>query len=269
MPRNQNLIPTQVVNKNGVLTTVHRKPATGAVTDGKLPAPVPPAGKADSRASFSETILGSGADDAQQRALETLYVFSPELKELSQRLVSTGTETGQRLVRETLANAAARLVSTYQRTGKPSSASRTDGLLAANIIQAWSYGNVREEAGIAPDEIKDADLAALRYTHSMVVVYPESPYNDIPDEDHRAMSTVVEAHWRGVSALTLCMDPETLPDEMWNHIDAFIPWAAGHKDIGAVIKVAKERDNLNPEEIQQIIDAYDEGVPSSLTDGWV
>lgn len=40
---NRNLVPTRIVNKNGVSTTVHRKPANTTTTKTKLPTPAAPA----------------------------------------------------------------------------------------------------------------------------------------------------------------------------------------------------------------------------------
>jgi hypothetical protein len=204
----------------------------------------------------------------QQKAFNDTFSLAPELKELSFRLLTTGTGTGQRLVRETIIDKVDKLAAAYKRSGKPTSASRSYGLFTGQIIRAWSYGNVREEAGLSPERITDEDLSTLQYVHS-VYTSEATPYDDIPEEDHRVMSDEVARVWRGISALALSVDFETLPDEMWDHTVAFVYFAADHEDIGKVIRAASVHENINPDQVRKIIDATDAGVPSSLTDGWI
>lgn len=266
---NPNLAPEVITDRNGKRTTVHRRRSSDATKQRSLPAPAQDHREAASASPDLRAVLfDQPLTRWQETAFNLIFSLSPELETLSERLLSTGTDTGRRAAQETLVSEVNKLAAAYERSDKPTSASRAYGHLTGQIVRAWSYGNVREEAELSPEKITDEDLSALQYVHS-VYTSEVTPYDDIPEEDHRNMSVSVVRHWRGLSALALSVDFETLPDEMWDHTVAFVYFAADHEDIGKVIRAASERENINPHDLTKIIEAIDSGVPSNLTDGWI
>ena len=267
---NQNLVPEVITDRNGKHTTVHRRPSSAVTKQLILPVPAPNLREPVSSApALRSALFRDPLTSEQETAYNNIFSFHPELEALSLRLLSTGTATGQRLVRETLVSAVDELAAAHKRSGVPATPSRTYGLLHGKVIRLWSYGNVREEADLSPDEISDDDVQTLNYFHNMYTA-EHTPYDEIPEEEHRTMSTAVGRYWRGLSALSLAIvDPETFRDEVWDHSVSFVYWAEGHEDIGKVIRTAAQRETINPSELQQIMEATAAGVPNSLTDGWI
>jgi hypothetical protein len=100
----------------------------------------------------------------------------------------------------------------------------------------------------------------------------DSYYNEIPEEEYRTMSPAVEKFARGCAVLSICFDFDDNgddADDMWQHFDTFIPWAAEYEDIGKVIWAAKTAGTIKVEDVDRFIKASDDGVPTSLMSGWV
>lgn len=272
--KNTDLVPTLITNKNGVRTTVHRKPVNAAVQANKLPAP-PAIAEPSSKPTITFDMLTKRegvSDENMEDALQAFFHSNSELVELTTRLLTTGTSTGQRLVREVLSESVGNIADHFHRSGKRKlNYIPNEGMTTAYMIRGWAYGNVREESGLSPDEISNDDLTHYGWVKSCVTM-GDSYYNEIPEEDHRTMSPAVEKFARGCSALSLCFNPDEEgddEDDMWQHFDTFIPWAADHEDIGRVIWAAKAAGTTKVEDIDRFIKASDDGVPSSLMSGWV
>lgn len=211
------------------------------------------------------------SDENMRDAFQAFFAPNAELTELSTRLLTTGTSTGQRLVREVLSESVGNIATHFHRSGKRNLSYIPDeGMATSHMIRGWAYGNVREEAGLSPDMINDDDMKQFGWVKSCVTM-GDSYYNEIPEEDYRTMSPAVEKFSRGCAALSLCFDPddETDSDDMWQHFDTFIPWAAEHEDIGKVIWAAKTANTIKVEDVDRFIKASEDGVPASLMSGWV
>lgn len=210
------------------------------------------------------------SDETMLDAFHAFFDSSPETAALSHRLLTTGTRTGQRLVREHLSDSVARIADRFRSTGtrKLSYNLKDDGYLIGVLIRSWSYGNIREEAGISPESISEEDLKDLAYAKAYATMH-ENSYDDIPEEEYRSMSPAVEKYWRGASVLALCFDAEESDDEQWEQIDPFIQWVANHQDIGKVIRTARKWNSLKIEDLEHYMDAADAGVPMNLTNGWI
>ena len=266
---NPNLVPEVITDRNGKRTTVHRRRSSVPMKQRPLLVPAPDSTKADEAIPFLRDALFNGQPTSgQEAALGNTFSLSPELEELSVRLLSRGTATGQRLVRGILLDTVNGLAASYERSGTAPRASRSSGLVNGRIIRAWSYGNIREEAELSPELISDEDMETLQFVHS-TYTSEVTPYDEIKEEDHRTMSAEVERYWRGMSALSIPMGDGTIDEGMWDFAGNFIYWAADHEDIGKVISAAVAHQNVKPWELQKIMDATDAGVPNSLTDGWI
>lgn len=271
---NTNLIPTRIVNKNGVTTTVHRKSShtQNAVT--RIPSPATMNTETQSHAEWINARLTKLAHVSDETMLNaSASFFDTSLGELSRRLLSSGTRTGQRLVADSLSFYVGRLAEHLHSTGKTSASTSaySGSLIHGEISRKWNYGNIREEAGLDPNNITDEDIEHLKYAHSMTSAGP-SQYDDVAEEDHYTMPKVIETHWRGVSALSLCFDfqdESEEADDAWASFDDFITWAGNHDDIGAVIRVAKKHRTIFPEKLEHLMEAERNGVHGSTVEGWL
>lgn len=271
--KSSDLVPTPITNKNGVQTTVYRKPPKAAGTPLSLPAPlVTGAGSGFILRSDQLTKPDEVSDENMEDAFQAFFDSNTDLTELSTRLLTTGTSTGQRLVREALSESVGNIATHFRRSGERKLRYiPDDGMTTAHMIRGWAYGNVREEAGLSPDTINDGDLHQYNWAKSCVTM-GDSYYNEIPEEDYRTMSPAVEKFSRGCAVLSICFDFDDDgedSDDMWQHFDTFIPWAAEHEDIGKVIWAAKTAGTIKVEDVDRFIKASDDGVPTSLMSGWV
>lgn len=270
----RSLVPTRIVNKNGVSTTVYRKSSVDNGAASRIPSPaITPA--SESYAEWINARLTKPAhvsDDTMLNASKSF--FKTELGELSHRLLSSGTITGQRLAAESLSLYVGRLADHLHSTGKTSASTTpySGSLIHGEIIRKWNYGNIREEANVAPDAITAEDLKDLKYAHSMITTSGLSSYNDIPEEAQYTMTKELEAHWRGTATLSLCFDFQDESDEAdkeWENFDSFIPWASNHADIGTVIGIAKKHRTIDPDKLERLLEAEQAGVHGSTVDGWL
>ena len=276
MPKkSSNLVPTRIVNKNGISTTVHRKPAQSDSKSSRIPSPA--AVKAPSE-SYAEKInarltkLPHVSDETMLNASKSF--FKAELGELSYRLLNSGSATGQRLAAESLSFYVGRLADHLHKSGKTSDKTTpfSGSLIHSEIIRKWNYGNLREETGFSPDAITKDDLEDLKYAHSMVTTSGLSSYDDIPEEAHYTMTKELETHWRGISVLALCFDfqdESNEANEEWEKFDDFIPWAASRTNIGTVISVAKKHRVIDPDKLERLLEAEASGVHGSTIEGWL
>lgn len=274
MPKNSNLVPTRIVNKNGVHTTVHKKPSTTSTAASRIPSPTAAAARKTNVELINDRLTKPPHISDETMLNASRSFFSEEiLGELSQRLLTTGTPTGQRLAAESLSFWVGRVAERMHETGQTSipSTPYSGNLIHGEIIRKWNYGNIREEAGLSPHSINDDDLKALKYAHSMVTAGAGS-FDEFPEEAHYTMPKALEEYWRGAAALSLCFDFQDESEEsdnQWQNFDFFIPWAAAHDDIGTVIDIAKKHRTLDPERLEQLIEAKNNGVHGSTVDGWL
>lgn len=267
------LVPTRIVNKNGVSTLVYKSPTTSSNRSSRIPSPAAASNTPVDRIEWINARLTKPANVTDETMLKAAREhFSAELGDLAHRVLSTGTSTGQRLS----ANVLSRYVGLSAEFTQNSRNTRTSPAYIGNaihgeVIRCWNYGNVREEAGLAPDAITDEHLKDLQYAHSMITV-TSSPYDDIPEDAHYTMSKELEAHWRGAAALSLCFDFEDESDDAnleWEKLDRFISWVANHADIGSVIRVAKQYNTIDPDKLTRLLEADSHGVRGSMTAGWL
>lgn len=269
-----NLTPTRIVNKNGVSTTVYRKPPSGSQKAPRFPPLTPGHTAPKDHAEWLNarlTKLPHISDETMLNASKSFFV--DEIGELSYRLLSSGTSTGQRLVVEALSFYVGRVAEHMHETGKTSVPmyKHTGSLTHGEIMRRWNYGNIREEANISPDGITQDELDDLRSNHSLITA-GESSYDDISEEDRYRFTAKAETYWRGVSALTLCFDfaeDSEEADKEWESFEAFISWAAAHDDIGKVIRIAKKHRTIIPEKLTHLMEAEASGVHDSMTTGWL
>lgn len=267
------LVPTRIVNKNGVSTLVYKKPTTGSNRSSRIPSPTAASNALVDRVEWINDRLTKPANVTDETMLESSRKhFSAELGDLAYRVLSTGTSTGQRMA----ANVLSRYVGLSAEFMQNSKNTRVSPAYSGNaihgeVIRCWNYGNVREEAGLAPDDITDEHLKDLQYAHSMITT-ASSPYDDIPEEAHYTMTKDIETHWRGAAALSLCFDFEDDSADAsveWEKLDRFIPWVATQPDIGTVIRVSKQHNTIDPDKLTRLLDADSHGVHGSMTAGWL
>lgn len=275
MNQNRNhLVPTTIVNKNGVQTIVYRKESASAKSRSHLPSPVTMSAGSTDNAEWLNAHLEKLPDISDETMLNaSKSFFEPVLSTLAKQLLDSGTATGQRLVTDSLSYYVGRVAEHLHKTGKTSitGPNHTGSMVHSEIIRKWNYGNIREEANIAPDTITQDELDDFKYAHSTITA-GISIYDDISEEDQYRFTAQGETYWRGVSTLALCFDFEEDSEEAnkeWENFDAFIPWAAAHDDIGSVIRIAKKHRTITPEKLAHIMEAEASGVHGVMTKGWL
>lgn len=268
------LVPTRIVNKNGVSTLVYKNPVTGSNSPSRIPSPAAASNAPVDRVEWINARLTKPANVTDETMLKASRAhFSAELGDLVHRVLSTGTSAGQRLAANVLSHHVGLSADFMQNSSKKArkSPAYIGNSIHGEVIRCWNYGNVREEAGLTPDAITEDHLKDLQYAHSMITT-ASSPYDDIPEDAHYTMTKDLEAHWRGASALSLCFDFEDESDDAsleWEKLDRFIPWAAKHPDIGSVIRLAKNHNTIDPDKLTRLLDADSYGVRGSMTAGWL
>lgn len=147
------------------------------------------------------------------------------------KLLQKGSLTGRELARRSLADSIDDTI--YELQYNDGDHYQPDTGVTSRMHQAWSCGNVIEEASI-PDEDRE-DLG-------LIFSILRGSYNNPND---------AEWYWRGVAALAFT--------DLWINEEAldrdfdFIEFAGTHDDIALVISTAKERHTLNCKLLQAVI----------------
>lgn len=273
-----NLIPTPIVDKNGVQSIRHKKQTTFQPLAGRHIPPVSSPATITGHSTLStgqliDLIYPNRTDFPSDAAtitseLNMIRKVSPEVLRLVEELIPAGTTTGASLVRLSVDNVVTRITYSRKMYGDRSnyqdtlaSAARLD---AQEVSRVWNCGNVMEESGFTRDTGVPGRLRNVVYQEFR----RELPRLNVENPTDR--------FWRGAAAFTILdkecditgMDDKektAAKREFYREAKKFIDYAGKHKDIGLVIRTAKKRDTLVVSELRDIIDRGN-AVPS-MRDG--
>lgn len=242
------LLPTQTVDKNGVLTTRHmktNKPSASKQTSFPAMNLAPTATTGDASVDHLGTLIyGGHVTMINAKIIENLDENDKTAVPLLINLLTTGSEDTRSHARNALATALYDLVS-WQGTAAYSGPWTNQSLdpwaqdIKHKTISAWNAMSVIEETGSAetPKEVANAMEKLDFFLHPLST---RGDRSDFPD------------YWRGLAAAALS---NVEPTE-GNRRDAFqFPvWAGNHEDISGVIEIAKERQSFNISTITGIME---------------
>lgn len=219
---NPSLVPTPRTDKNGWTVIRHMKPQSDAPTSTKAIPPVTSSPEAKMQAKV-EKVLGKAPE---------------EMVDLAQRLMTTGTATGQQWVLKPI-GAYHFGQSAQRKFNRITESDETPEEVMITMRELWNAGNVSEETGRVGevDFFKDGDFIYL---------------------EHSSREVFTDAQWRGYAALRLSGEPlinQNIGFE-YGDVDEFIDWAGAQDNIGAVISFARERRTMNVSILSELMTAY-------------
>jgi hypothetical protein len=112
------------------------------------------------------------------------------------------------------------------------------------LLRAWAIGEVRDDVGIPFDQRGEYDIIEGVCGIRSMLRMDSKPYDDV-DTDL--------PYWRGLTALYLTDLDLFVEDEDIETAKRFIEWAGHRDDIGAVVRLAKERSIGEPEELESLM----------------
>lgn len=186
------------------------------------------------------------------------------LESLVSDLISTGTETGKHQVRELLEMAVDAISDTqrskdYKDTWEHRCRHVLGDAMRVRMTCEWSAGNVAEEVGhsaVSGVLSQDAD-----YAHHALQggIADKVPSYEIPTVTDRS-------YWRGMAALARCTDVDEEGEDFHKHGMKFVEWAGKRGDLREIISMSKERNTLDPDALQSLLEAKQHH-HGSLSDG--
>lgn len=262
-----NLIPTPIVDKNGVPSIRHKKPTAAKVQKkGGIPR-VATMGNSPAHNSQLNTeqlvnfIYPDMRDEMLERervvtALELIREHSSGELDLGLELMRTGSETASELVRKEIdfnvtSISIVRSRENYYRIDENvKSSAQLDPI---TLRQAWNCGNVMDESGFTddtgiPGRMKNISRQELR--------------RELPKLDYQ---TTDDSFWRGITAFTIIDTYAKTDDSMsdkqkaaaklvfYREAKKFFAYAGKHKDIGLVIRTAQKHGTIVVSDLKDII----------------
>lgn len=221
-----NLIPTPILDKNGKLTTVHKKNVSEKTTTSFPPAQI--LGLSRSNEPYKQ-LLKSLKDQSRQGSLSAkelksnlIAISSLDAKvvEEANHLISSGSEYARNRVRREIESR----VQNYHEHDDPELASK---LLKSSMLAVWHATELVQEDGMDID-YEDVYESLTWYS------------GPTPEEND---------HWRGIAILVVIDIPDT--DE---NKQAFIEWASYVAEPAQVVALAKERSTLNPAVLRPLLE---------------
>ena len=249
------LVPTPTVDKNGVLTTRHKKPET---TTGAKVRDIPQVGIMQEQPSYAEGSIEHLADliygqDAAgyTEVFKMIQEDDPTTVPLAIRLLTTGSELAKSETRAFIDAAAGEMFWAYNESDQDDlwrdrchrSWSPT---IKMNMVAAWSIGNVKEETGCTLNpsfmnsEILELDTALNRFR----------PFADRSGD---------AAYWRGLAAVSAT--DLGIGEGRDKDAHSFALWAGKQEDLSRIVTLAKERRTLNAGDLQDIMNEQDRTAP--------
>jgi hypothetical protein len=260
--QSNHLTPTPVVDKNGILTTRHKKADTAPPA--KTPS-IPPVSLATAP-SYEEgsiehlraLIYGKDADTFNKEYLSLMDDDDKKIIPLAIRLLTTGSDIARSQVRATLESALYRLADAYDRSDidelwRDRCRDARSPYIKHDMLTAWTASNIIDE---------------LELTDNPSILGNKVTYLD------EALATVLDRsmndhYWRGlaIAALTdLKVDRYNPQDGSLRNARVFAPWAGEHSDPARLINVAKERGTLEVRTLIGVMNEQD-ATAAALRDG--
>lgn len=248
------LVPTQTVDKNGVLTTRHMKTnKPSASKQASFPAMklAPTATTGDASVDHLGTLIyGGHVTMINAKIIENLDENDKTAVPLLISLLTTGSEGTRSHARMALATTFYDLV-TWQGTAAYSGPWTNQSVdpwaqdIKHKTISAWHAMSVIEETGGVekPEELAKAMEKLDLFLHPLSTRGDRSEF---------------PTYWRGLAATALTNVEAT--DSNRKDAFQFPVWAGNHEDIDRVIEIAKERQTLNIPTITGIMGMQDQTV---------
>lgn len=242
------LLPTQTVDKNGVLTTRHmkiNKPSASKQTSFPAMNLAPTATTGDSSVDHLGTLIyGGHVTMINAKIIENLDENDKTAVPLLINLLTTGSEETRSHTRMVLATTFYDLVA-WQGTAAYSGPWPNQTLdpwaqgIKHNAISAWSAMSVIEETGRVetPKGLANAMEKLDWFLHPLSTRGDRSGFPD---------------YWRGLAAAALSNVVAT--DSNRRDAFQFPVWAGNHEDIAGVIDIAEERKSFNISTITGIME---------------
>jgi hypothetical protein len=112
------------------------------------------------------------------------------------------------------------------------------------LLRAWAIGEVRDDVGIPFDQRGEYDIIEGVCGIRSMLRMDSKRYDDVATD---------LPHWRGLAALHLTELDLFDEDEDIETATRFIEWAGHRDDIGAVVRLAKERSIGEPDELESLM----------------
>lgn len=274
-----NLIPTPIVDKNGVITTRHKKQGSAkTLKKGTIPRV---AAKGSSTVSSTtvdgEELLGllypdmtSELSDREHvlASLKLIQQHSSDELDLGLELIRTGSPTASALVRKEIdfnVMSVNILRGREDRFNYEENVRVSAKLDPITLHQAWNCGNVMEESGFTED---------TGIPGRMKNIARQELKRELPKLN---LETTDDSLWRGVAAFTIVDQYDDSKESMtpkqksavkivfYREAKKFIDYAGKHKDIGLVIRTAKKHGTIVVNDLKDILARGD--VAPAMRDG--
>lgn len=257
------LVPTQIVDKNGVSTTRHVKPSgSSALAQSAIPPVALKSVIATANTDLSrltEAVFGHGYSKLDAKIMEKIHEDDSKTLPLAISLISNGSPDARESVLETLRGEIDDILAlhghaAYGKIWERWSRQEYDPWsqrLHHKMISIWTAVGVLEETGrdVTPDSL-DEGMDVLDG-----LLHPLSTNGDRSDGP---------VYWRGLAAAVL----SNVAFDEAHRRDAyeFPVWAGNHEDIARAINVAEERRTFNVATLTEILEHQDQS-PKPIREG--
>lgn len=271
------LIPTPRTDKNGRTVIRHMK-ADAKRIGSKLAHAAPVLPNQETQVSLIDLVemadtnrrmpdFSPVSKEIKVQAATLLHEIVPDAAPLLTRLAEIGTPTAVSLACEAYDHSLSSIVYAFGLDKPQLSTGNTEHEANRTAIEyvkkhtlsqmrsAWNFGNVMEDLGTA-----DPATTSFVYGRYRQVVEKEVKRYDSRFNPEKASDN----YWRGIAVFT-ATDVEDYSPEGEIRAKAFIKWAGKRKDIALITAIAKERETVDIETIQQVLDAGNDA--SALMDG--
>lgn len=255
-----NLIPTPIIDKRGRQTTVHKKPVTAETKLRAMPVPSLPAAEVSPLDDLTDLLSADGEVASKvpdlRMILEMINKDHAESVSLFIRLLASGTEAARDRALGVIKTNLIDIQDAFDsfRHGESGSPNWWEDCIDSwhptadsNVLRAWHTMTVIEEAdnGVNANDVfyQISDLEIM-----FTAVDPR--FQNYPTED---------GFWRGVAALAMCEEAPYKEED--STLKKFIEWAGNHDDVRKVIGVAKERDTIRVDVLEDILSRQDANSP--------
>lgn len=201
-----------------------------------------------------------GASDRDvDDSLDYLFDADEQLFPLAVRLMTTGSPSGQELVKDAFSQVVNGLAGVLnERYDHPDwdRSVPTGSDIRNDMLNNWHVANVANECKMPQDrKFLMGFISMSGFINTM--------YRSLSRKDGRACA--VDVHWRGISAMSLTGLYQPFSPTLPSYSIEFIEWAGERESLNEIIPLAKEREVLNPLTLEGLL--AQTGVESALKGG--
>lgn len=244
--KNSSLTPTTIVDKNGKITTVHKKPAI-APTHSTIPSVT----IAPQQEVFLARFKYSSPSN-MKRDYRIIQDYDPTIIPHINKLIDTGTKTGKDMI---LAYISFKLsdmgdyINSYidQQVGVESAQRGMVKRFKTTATAAWYLGIMARETKVRVTAARDIENSLAQHWR-----HHESPNTEATLED--------SAYWRGLAVFTLASKDSRLPND---HVE-FAHWAGAHTQPERIHNLILKHNTVSVEHLKEIMAQEDVTAPSLI-----